>query len=379
MTRRLMTLFILMIALVPAVTFAQSFSAPLTGAAEVPGPGDTDGTGFAVVAFNGTTLTYTILAQNIAAPTAAHIHTGAAGVSGDVLVNFNPQFIAGTAIGTVSVPADTAARIIGNPAGFYVNVHNADFPNGAIRGQLVPTTTSEGSKTSYLPVVGKVAGANNTNFVTDLRIVNRTSQTANVTLDFYAASPSGQTAPTATRTLTVAPGEQKLLNDVIGTTFSLTGLGALKVTSDRDVTVTARVINDLRGSGLGTTGFAVDAADLSDAQTAGTISFLSQASSADIAAGTGFRTNIGYFNPNAAAASVTFTARRTADGVVLGSNTISIPGLSQLQQSAFSILSAVPAADQVQADFYVTWTSNLPVFVYGAVVDNKTGDSVLIQ
>ena len=30
-------------------------------------------------------------------------------------------------------------EIVDNPAGFYVNVHTADYPNGAIRGQLVRT------------------------------------------------------------------------------------------------------------------------------------------------------------------------------------------------------------------------------------------------
>jgi hypothetical protein len=28
------------------------------------------------------------------------------------------------------------AAILANPNGFYVNVHNAEFPDGAIRGQL---------------------------------------------------------------------------------------------------------------------------------------------------------------------------------------------------------------------------------------------------
>jgi hypothetical protein len=39
----------------------------------------------------------------------------------------------------------------------------------------------------------------------------------------------------------------------------------------------------------------------------------------------------------------------------------------------------VAAADQVQADFYVTWTSTVPIHVYAAVVDNKTGDVVYVD
>lgn len=198
-----------------------------------------------------------------------------------------------------------------------MNVHTAEFPNGAIRGQL-GSASGEGVRTAYLPVVGKVTGANNTNFVTDLRIVNHGAATANVTLDYFGAS-------TATAAVAVAPGEQKVLDDVVGATLHTTGLGGLRVTSDQNVTVTARVINDLRATNAGTTGFSVPAAPLDDATTSGTISFLSQGSLSDIGAGAGFRTNLGYFNPGSSAATLTFTARRTSDGSVLGTNTVTVP------------------------------------------------------
>ena len=50
-----------------------------------------------------------------------------------------------------------------------------------------------------------------------------------------------------------------------------------------------------------------------------------------------------------------------------------------MQQGAFSLLDTVAGGDQIQPDFYVTWTSSAPLFVYAAVVDNKTGDSVLVK
>ncbi len=90
-------------------------------------------------------------------------------------------------------------------------------------------------------------------------------------------------------------------------------------------------------------------------------------------------TNIGYFNPSSATATVTLTARRSSDGAVLGTNTITIAGFSMVQQPAFSAISSVPEADRTQNDYYVSWISNAPVFVYGAVTDNKTGDAVLNQ
>jgi hypothetical protein len=78
--------------------------------------------------------------------TVAHIHTGAAGVGGGVLVAMVPS--AGEVTmpngsgsyvhsGFAISPIDSANLIIANPAGFYFNVHTQVNPGGAVRGQLV--------------------------------------------------------------------------------------------------------------------------------------------------------------------------------------------------------------------------------------------------
>lgn len=374
MTRRFLILLCLA-AVIPATALAQSYTAVLSGAAEVPGPGDTDGAGLAVLTIDGSTIRYTILTQNIGAPTLAHIHAGAAGVAGSPVVTLDVNTLTSGAAQNVS--ADVIAAIVANPAGHYVNVHTAGFPQGAVRGQLV-TPSSQGSRVQYIPVVGKAAGAAGTNFVTDLRIINHGTGTANVTLDYFQQSPGGLAAPSASSSTTVAPGQQKAFDDVIGILGS-SSLGGLRVTSNENVEVRARVLNDLRASGQGTTGFAVSAGELGDASQAGTLGFLSAASVADIGSGVGFRTNIGYFNPTATAVTATFTARRSDSGSVLGTKTITIPGYGFAQQGAFTLIDTVPGGDQVQANFYVNWTSGGPLFVYAAVVDNKTGDSVLVD
>lgn len=355
---------ILLLALAGAWTLApaalaQSYSAILTGGAEVPGPGDTDGAGLAVITLDGTTLRYTVWTQNIAAPTAAHIHIGAAGVAGDVVVPLNVNTLTN---GTATISTTLADQIRANPSGYYVNVHNSDFQGGAVRGQLASAPSGEGAMTSYIPVVGKVAGANNTNFVTDLRIVNNGGTTASVKLDYFQ-----QNVVAATQTISVLPGEQKVLNDVVGF-LNASGLGGLRLTADQSIVASARIINDLRAQNLGTAGFAIDAADAG--KTAGTVMFL--ANSAD------YRTNLGYFNAGSVPATVTFTARAT-NGTVLGTNTVTIPAGAMVQQPAFNLISNVAEANRTQNDFYVTWTSTQPVFVYGAVTDNKTGDAVVNQ
>jgi hypothetical protein len=79
-----------------------------------------------------------------AAITNAHIHTGAAGLNGAVLVN--AQAAGGTVVLTngvgtferaaLPITAAQAQSIINNPAGFYFNVHTQANPGGVIRGQL---------------------------------------------------------------------------------------------------------------------------------------------------------------------------------------------------------------------------------------------------
>ena len=363
------SILLLLLAFMTLTASAQSFSALLTGPAEVPGPGDADGTGLAVVTISGTTVTYTVFHQGIGTPTLAHIHRGAAGTAQPPVVDFNINTLLNGSVTGVSQALIDEIRA--NPSGFYVNVHTTEFPGGAIRGQLVATGTGgEGTRTSFIPVIGKVTGANNTNFLTDLRIVNNGGALATVTLDFFASNAAGQTAPSATQTVTVAAGEQRILNDVVGITLAVTsGLGGLRITADQNIVASARIINDLRAQNLGTAGFAVDSQEAGE--TSGTIAFLSQ--------GADYRTNLGYFNNSSTPATVTLTARSSANGAILGTNTLTIPGFAMVQQSVFSAISSVPEANRTQNDFYVTWTSNAPVFVYGAVTDNKTGDAVFNQ
>ena len=115
----------------------RKLGASLSGAVEVP-PGDPDGTGM----FSGTVnpgqtkVCYTLSVARIATATMAHIHRGAAGVAGPpVVMLMTPA--SGHSAACAPVTRDLAKELIANPAGFYVNVHNAAYPAGAVRGQLM--------------------------------------------------------------------------------------------------------------------------------------------------------------------------------------------------------------------------------------------------
>ncbi len=110
----------------------------LTGLQEVPGPGDPDGTGTARIRVNpgDGELCWDLYVREIGPATAAHIHRGAAGAAGPPAVTLTTPDAAGRSQGCVSVEQGLAREIAWRGHEFYVNVHNAEYPAGAIRGQL---------------------------------------------------------------------------------------------------------------------------------------------------------------------------------------------------------------------------------------------------
>lgn len=130
------------------------YTAWLLGANEVPTPGDPDGTGAATVSFAAvdamnTEVCFDLAYSGIADPTMAHIHEGAANVPGPIVVDFGAP-TPDTFSGCVTVPNTDAQPIIDSPADYYVNVHNSEYPAGAIRGQLAEGPQPAGA-THYLP------------------------------------------------------------------------------------------------------------------------------------------------------------------------------------------------------------------------------------
>ncbi len=114
-------------------------TATLTGAAEAPGPGDPDGSGWAIITLNvgQSEVCWEINVSGITLPaTAAHIHVAPVGMPGPVVVPLSAPDASGFASGCRNVAQDLVKAILRNPAAYYVNVHNTDYPGGAVRGQL---------------------------------------------------------------------------------------------------------------------------------------------------------------------------------------------------------------------------------------------------
>ena len=122
-----------------SATGGRPLTASLTGAAEVPTTGDPDGSGSARITVNHGLgkVCYRISVTGIVLPaTLAHIHLGGAGVAGAPVVTLTPPDVTGVSSGCVTVSRALAKALIQNPTHYYVNVHNAVYPGGALRGQL---------------------------------------------------------------------------------------------------------------------------------------------------------------------------------------------------------------------------------------------------
>lgn len=380
MTRRSLPFVVFVVLLVASAVQAQTgvtrLFAELRGSNEVPAT-SSPAVGAAYVTIDSNNLvTYEVdfigLSGN---PTASHIHEGAAGANAGVAIGFAAPTASsgiGRTKGTIQVPdAALAGRLRSNPAGFYVNVHSSAFTGGEIRGQLAPATESD------VAIAGNVTTGAGDKFVTDVRLFNPSSTAKAVALvEFLVSGSGGNVNATASKAIDLAPRAEAVLDDVTGAAGlnAVGSTGALRVTSNTAIAVTSNIYNDQRTAGKGTFGQFVPAVARENALQRGVVLHLSN-KNRDLANPSGFRTNVGLFNPNQANATVTLTLRDAA-GTSLGTTTLTLAPLSQQQNAITSYFGSVDLSNA--AALTLAFSSDQPILVYGAVNDNVSGDSIFV-
>lgn len=354
------------------------YFADLKGSNETPANSSTAfGAGLVTLDPNNSTLAFDVATSGIASPTASHIHSGAAGGAGGVLINFatsGSAFTSGRVMGfgplsgsmvtSSFTPADLTN--LSNPttaANYYVNVHSTAFPGGEIRGQLQPAQEFD------IPVAGHVTNGIGQTFISDVRVFNPSfTSAADALVEFFQAGVTSNNTPTTSMVVNLPARGTAVLNDIAGSSsLNITGVGAIRVTSAVPVIATSRIfVNTNNGS----FGQFVPAFTRSQALQHGAIPQVSNTSAA-----TGFRSNLGFFNPNGNPVTVRIEARDPA-GNSLGSNTITLQSLTQQQNGLATYFPGVDLSNTANAT--LTFDASAPIFVYVSEVDNTSGDSFLV-
>lgn len=308
--------------------------------------------------------------SGVANPTMAHIHRGAAGVNGPVIINFatnEAQIANGRASGSAPIASlqsgnmqATDLTALANPAtaaGYYVNVHSSAFPTGEVRGQLVPANEYD------VPIAGRVTNGRGQTFVTDVRIFNPSFSTATTALiEYFAAGLEANATAHTSMVVDIGPRATEVLDD-IATTLNVVGTtGALRVTSANPLAVTSRIYSG--DEEHGTFGQFVPATARSAALRRGVMPHLAK---------NGFRTNLGLFNPNPTDVTVRLELRSDG-GSLLAQTTMTLAAQSQQQRSIETYFSDLANAENLTVSF----DASSPIVAYAAVIDNVSGDSMVV-
>ncbi|MCM2316289.1 MAG: hypothetical protein NDJ92_14165 [Thermoanaerobaculia bacterium] len=246
---------------------------------------------------------------------------------------------------------------------------------------LSTVALSASAKNMYIPVAGRAAGANNTLFRTDVRIFNPSStDDISVSIHYLPQGIEGTNIPG--RLVTVPKRQMVVLNDIVGNFFGETQdtIGALRLDSDTDASyefvADSRIYTDSPNPAVaGTYGQYVPAMELDDAKLKTVVLHLKSPFNVGIpGSGGSYRSNVGVMNPGSETATVT-SRLYGADGTPLGTGAVQmIPPKSMRQLSLAALFGGV-----FFPDGFVTFESTQPVYTYGSVIDNNSGDQVFIR
>ncbi len=220
-----------------------------------------------------------------------------------------------------------------------------------------------------LPAAASIVGLNP--FFSDVRVFNTSYTTSlNVTATYHCfiACPGGPAPQVA---IALAPRQSRAYDDMVAHAFgSPNTAGGVEFDfsgNEDQLVVTSRLYST---TPVPTVGMFIAGVSSSKAQTTSVMTSVRNGGT-----GAGFRSNVGFYNPNDAPASVTFQI--FDGGAALGNAaTFSVTGHAGFQLN--NIFSAVGASATTTENATLVATSATPVLAYAAVIDNNTTDPVFV-
>lgn len=217
----------------------------------------------------------------------------------------------------------------------------------------------------WIPIAGTVG-----NFRTDARILNPSGE-KDIEISAYflpvnVTNNGERIAGTPVR-ITVPKRSMRVLDDVVASVFSATGLGAILFTSPDEFVATSRIYAQIGASTLG---------QFSPAQGPG-LAF-PKGVVIQLKANAAFRTNVGAVNIANATTTVTWNLYDKTNAKISSTQKTMAAYEVTGPTTILGFFPNIPAGADL-SDAWVSFSATNPIFAYGSVIDNTSTDPTFVS
>jgi hypothetical protein len=276
------------------------------------------------------------------------------------------------ASGDTSQPVGTNASTFTTPALTAITSYWVRVSNSCGHADSATAMATMGWPSAYVvwvPVASHSPGLNQTQWRSDLGLLNSGTVTANMQISFYGSGG------VVTNTTYVPAGAQSILTDVVGQ-LGGTGSGAIGVLSDQPLKITPRSYNQVSATAScyagGTQGQDYPAVATSDGLAAGQSAYLP-----GLTENASYRCNIGLVNTGTGSATV-LVELFDGTGTKLADYTVSPLGAGQWAQETQPFLNKAGQTAMDRGYAKITVQSGSGVFGFASVIDNITNDPTTV-
>ena len=221
----------------------------------------------------------------------------------------------------------------------------------------------------YFPGAASATGAEGAFFVTDARLYNPDpSETITVFLSFLDRDVDNSSVQEMS--VNIAPRSGEAFDDILASFFGLSEVaGAIRMRSDSLFYATSRTFN--LGGAEGTFGSFIPGISPEDAVDSGILLQI-----VNDPADTGFRTNVGFTNPNLQTVTATVRVFDADTGELVGERNRELPPRTFSQID--NVFRFVGERNRVTTNATVEFTADVPVLAYATVIDNTSNDPIFV-